>query len=86
MRVGSSRLSVQVRLIALPRVWGSSGETRWVGMLAGFYVVWVCAPGEWAERNGLDFLPGKYWALALPAWLSVALLAGVLLMERRVSP
>ena len=35
------------------------------------YLVWAIVPDYYLEIAGLDFLPQKYWAIAVPVFLSV---------------
>jgi len=35
------------------------------------YLVWAIVPDHYLELAGLDFLPQKYWAIAVPVFLSV---------------
>merc|ERR1712025_1370517 len=35
------------------------------------YLVWALVPDSYLELAGLDFLPQKYWAVAVPIYVSV---------------
>merc|ERR1712098_786552 len=35
------------------------------------YLIWAIVPDDILEWAGLDFLPQKYWAVAIPVYLSV---------------
>lgn len=35
------------------------------------YLVWALVPDRYLELAGLEFLPQKYWAVAVPLYLSV---------------
>ena len=37
-----------------------------------FYVLWLLVPEDIFEMLGITFLPQKYWAVAIPIYLSVA--------------
>jgi len=38
-----------------------------------FYLIWVLVPDPWLKQAGIDFLPHKYWAVALPVLACVIL-------------
>jgi len=44
------------------------------------YFVWALVPDDLLHTAGLHFLPQKYWAVAMPIYLSVAFLAFVFLV------
>ena len=35
------------------------------------YLVWALLPDQYLHWAGLDFLPQKYWAIAVPVYISV---------------
>ena len=37
-----------------------------------FYILWLIVPEDIFESLGITFLPQKYWAVAIPIYLSVA--------------
>jgi len=46
----------------------------------GLYLAWAILPDQILAQMGLEFLPQKYWAVALPIYLSVVFLCFVLVI------
>lgn len=46
----------------------------------GLYLSWAILPDQILAQMGLEFLPQKYWAVALPIYLSVVFLCFVLVI------
>lgn len=44
------------------------------------YLTWALLPDSYLQAWGLDFLPQKYWAVALPTYLTVLFLVSVTLI------
>lgn len=45
-----------------------------------FYLVWAVVPDPVLASLGLDFLPQKYWAVALPLFLALAFVLAVVVV------
>ena len=55
------------------------GFVAWISThaLSVIYLAWALCPEHHLQAWGVAFLPSKYWAVAVPAWLSVALVTYV---------
>jgi len=50
------------------------------------YLVWVLVPDHLLLQAGLDFLPQKYWAVAIPIYLSMLFFVLVLIVYPSLGP
>lgn len=58
------------------------GLSLYLGCRALFilFLVWAFVPDQWLEVIGFDFLPSKYWVIALPVLACVVLAATAFLL------
>ncbi|KAG5179236.1 PIG-P [Tribonema minus] len=61
--------------MAATSVTGVYGFAGWLAsfILYGFYLLWAFIPEEQLHALGITYYPSKYWALALPCYVLVAL-------------
>ena len=57
------------------------GFVAWIAIHIAFtiFVLWAYTPEHILIGLGVTYFPAKHWALALPCWALVSLVAGVLL-------
>jgi len=46
------------------------------------YLVWAYTPNATLEAHGITYYPSKYWAVVLPAWVSVTVVFVYWVYER----
>lgn len=49
---------------------------------AVLYVLWAFTPGSVLEWHGITYYPSKYWAVAIPTWICVTVIAVYWIYER----
>lgn len=49
---------------------------------AVLYVFWAFTPGSVLEWHGITYYPSKYWAVAIPTWICVTVVAVYWVYER----
>ncbi|KAL0036741.1 hypothetical protein WJX79_008135 [Trebouxia sp. C0005] len=53
------------------------GFTAWIttGVAYGAFLCWAYIPERYLQALGISYYPDKYWALAVPSWVCVAVVA-----------
>ncbi|DBA86033.1 TPA: hypothetical protein ACH3X1_005561 [Trebouxia sp. C0004] len=53
------------------------GFTAWIttGVAYGAFICWAYIPERCLQALGISYYPDKYWALAVPSWICVAVVA-----------
>lgn len=53
------------------------GFTGWIttGVAYGAFLCWAYLPEQALQAVGITYYPDKYWALAVPTWVCVAIVA-----------
>ncbi|DBB10161.1 TPA: hypothetical protein ACH3X3_001741 [Trebouxia sp. C0006] len=53
------------------------GFTAWIttGVAYGAFLCWAYIPERCLQALGISYYPDKYWALAVPSWICVAVVA-----------
>jgi phosphatidylinositol glycan class P protein len=46
------------------------------------FLLWACVPEAALHTLGVTWYPSRWWALALPSWLCVAVVYAYLVYER----
>jgi hypothetical protein len=49
---------------------------------AVLYVLWAFTPSSVLEWHGITYYPSKYWAVAIPTWVCVTVIALYWIYER----
>eukprot|EP01102_Stenamoeba_stenopodia_P014336 TRINITY_DN4748_c0_g1_i1.p1 TRINITY_DN4748_c0_g1~~TRINITY_DN4748_c0_g1_i1.p1 ORF type:complete len:133 (+),score=6.78 TRINITY_DN4748_c0_g1_i1:76-474(+) len=55
------------------------GFVGWITSFIAFgaYLLWAYIPDPLLHQLGLVYYPHKYWAIAIPAWLGVTIIFGI---------
>jgi hypothetical protein len=59
------------------------GFLGWItsSVLYCMYIVWSCTPDGLLHWHGVTYYPDKYWALAVPTWVCVTVVAACCMYE-----